>query len=245
MRSFAWALLASLLSLPTFAAEGLQADLQALDMMRKGFDTDLETVDGVGKELLAKYESKSDQAQIHFQLCHVHSQSGMKNPDQVRKYAEAALESKLIRPDQRATMYSYLASSYEADKTIKDFGKRRTAAMAPLLEGLKELQAFGLPELAPEFPRPVGVVIGDFKDPAEEERARLAREEYALRRAEVARTRELVFRRDVLRVQVKGLYNRDPMADDELHELAIKAIDKETADALVKMVEAEREKEKK
>jgi hypothetical protein len=246
MRYRIWlALLFCLLSLPAFAAEGLQAELRFLDGLRKGFETDLTEVDRIGKELLEKYDAKADQAQIYFMLCHVHSQSGMRTPEQILKYAEAALETKLIRPDQRATMYSYMASAYEVSKEPKEFEKRRAKAIAPLLTGLNEMQAFELPEVQPEFVAGERPLIGDFADPAAAERARLAREAYARRRAEYERTRELVFRRNVLRQQVKDLYSRDPQADDELRDLATKAIDKETAEALMKIVEAERERQKK
>src|SRR5690349_17138047 len=115
----------------SFGAEGLSINIQHLESLRKGLDTPLDEIDRLGKEFLVKYESKADRAQIYFQLCHVHAQSGMKHPDQILKYAEAALETKLIRPDQRATLYSYMASSHEVDKSVKDFSKRRKNALAP------------------------------------------------------------------------------------------------------------------
>jgi hypothetical protein len=239
------ALLLCLASSYAFAAEGLQTDLQHLDSLRQGLKTDLDEVDRLGKELLEKYEAKADQGQIYFQLCHVHAQSGMRTPEQILKYGEAALDTKLIRPDQRATVYSYMASAYEVSKEPKDFANRRAKAIEPLLAGLHELKAFELPEVQPDFVAGERPLIGDFADPAAAERARVAREAYARRRAEYERTREVIFRRNVLRQQVKDLYAREPNADDELRELAAKAIDKETAEALVRIVEAERERREK
>src|SRR3954462_13808374 len=95
------------------AAQSLDADLRALEALRKGDQTPLDVVDQRGAELLRKYEEPADQALIHFDLAHIHAQSALKRPDQVIKHAHAALNSKLITPEQRGTLYSYLASAHE------------------------------------------------------------------------------------------------------------------------------------
>lgn len=229
-----------LLLTPAFAsAQTLQQDLHALDLLRKGFDTDLDAVNRRGDELLEKYEEPQEQAQVYFMLAHVHSQSGMQRPKEIRTLAKKALESKLIAPDQRATLYSYLASTHEADREVKDFAERRRKAIAPLLAGLKELTAFNLPEKAPELPLLVPGVIGD-REAVERRRAEAERAQAARERAK--RIGELIFRRNVLRDQIKGLYLREPPADDELQELASEVLGDEAIGELLTAIKTERER---
>jgi hypothetical protein len=216
----------------------LAEDLRALDAMRIGIDTDLAAVDRQGVALLKQYEQPAEQAQVYYQLAHVHAQSGMKQPKQIIEYAQAALDSKLVTPEQRGTLYSYVSSSRECDTTVKEFAERRRLALAPLLTGLAELQAFGLPDKAPELPV-IGGKRGEFDDlPA----ARRAMEAEVRARREAQRTNELIQRRDTLASQIKWLYAREPVADEELLLAAEKSVGKPLATQLVATAKAERER---
>ena len=236
-------MLGLLLGLLPFAAQAqsLEADLRALDAMRKGLDTPLDEVDGRGEALLKQYEEPAQQAQIYYQLAHVHAQSGMKQPAQILKYAQTALDSKLVTPEQRGVLYSYIGSAHEVDPTTKDFATRRKRAGEAMLKGWQELNAFGLPDAAPELP-PFPAIGDRFGDPVEQ--ARRQREAEAAQRArqEVARIRDLVQRRAVLKDQLRWLYARDPVADEELTTLATKEVGADLAKGLLQDVKAERER---
>jgi hypothetical protein len=165
----------------------------------------------------------------------------MKQPDQVIKHARAALDSKLITPEQRGTLYSYLGSAHEVEKDIKDFVERRRNALKPLLEGLAELEAMKLPAKAPEVPG-LRLLRDDFADPAEQVRAKAAYEASRIAREKAQRIERLVFNRKTLKDQVMWLYYRDPEADEELQTLASEKVSEELADELVEMAQAERER---
>jgi len=222
-------------------AQDLAAELRALDGLRKGDRTPLDIVDKRGAELLEKYEEPADQALIHFDLAHIHAQSAMKQPDQVMKHARAALDSKLITPVQRAQLYSYLGSAHEVDKETKDFAERRRKALQALLDGIAELEALNLPAKAPEVPGP-RLLLDGFADPAEQARARAEAEKARIAREMAQRIERLVFFRKVLKEQVMWLYYRDPVADDELRELASEKVSDELANELVAMAQGERQR---
>lgn len=223
------------------AAQSLEADLRALETLRKGDQTPLDVVDRRGAELLKNYEEPADQALIHFDLAHIHAQSAMKQPERVIKHAQAALDSKLITADQRCTLYSYLASAHEVGKEVKGFADRRRKALEPLLTGLVELQAMKLPAKAPEVPG-LRLLREDFADPAEQARARVAYEASKIARERAQRIERLVFWRKTLRDQVKWLYYRDPPADDELRKLATESLGEDVANELVAAAQIERER---
>lgn len=221
--------------------QDLAAELRALEALRNGDKTPLDVVDKRGAELLEKFKKPADQALIHFDLAHIHAQSAMKRPDQIIMYAQTALDSKLITPEHRGTLYSYLSSAYEVDKEVKDFAERRRNAVKPLLQGLAELEAMNLPEKAPEPPG-LRLLRDDFGDKAEQARVRAEYEKSRIAREKAERIQRLVFRRNTLKDQVKWLYYRDPVADEELRDLARKEVSQELADHLVAMAQAERER---
>jgi hypothetical protein len=222
-------------------AQSLEAELRALETLRKGDKTPLDVVDRRGAELLEKYSEPAEQALIHFDLAHIHAQSALKQPDQVIKHARAALDSKLITPQQRAQLHSYLGSAYEVDKDVKEFAERRRNALGALLEGLAELEALNLPAKAPELPG-LRLLREDFADPAEQARARAAYEKSKIAREKAEQIERLVFFRKVLKDQVKWLYYREPIADDELRKAAAAKVPEPIAEELVTMARSERER---
>jgi hypothetical protein len=220
----------------------LAADLRALDGLRKGLKTPLDAVDSRGAELLKKYEEPADQAQIHYMLAHVHAQSGVQRPAQIVEHGRTALESKLVTPEQRMTLYSYLCSAHQVDKTVKDPADRRRNAVTPLLEGLAELEAMKLPAKAPPLPELRPIRAG-FPDEGKvetgpqrvDEASRLAREQ-------AERTGKMVGLRDMLKNQVMWLYYVAPVADDELQKLAAEKVSDALTKELLEMTKTERER---
>jgi hypothetical protein len=224
----------------TRADDSLAMSLQAMDRLRNGEKTDLEAVETLGEELLKAHERPEEQAQIYYQLTHVHAQSGMKHIDKIQTYGQKALDSKLITPEQRGMLYSYLCSAHELDTTVKEFKDRRKNAVEPLLKGLAELQQFNLAEVAAEAPGLL-IIKGSFNDRGAEEQARRRNEEAIRLRNEVIRTQTLIARRNTLTDQVKWLYAREPIADDELLKMAEKIVGEDTAKELVATAKKERD----
>ena len=218
-------------------------ELRGLLKLHNGSKTDLEAVERLGADLLKRYEEPQHQAQVYYTLAHVHAQAAMREPAQIEKYGQLALDSKLITPGQRATIYSYLCSAIEKQQDkIKEFPERRKAAVEVLLKGLSELALLKIPEMEP--PRPVPPPLLDLGGdvPGEAPRPRAAAEAYQRARDEHERIRDLIFRRKVLNDQVRYLYVRPPENLDELRELATKAVGKEEAEKLADAVTAERDR---
>jgi hypothetical protein len=226
------------------AQSNIDAELRALYKLHNGAKSDLDAVERLGADLLKRYEAPQDQAQIHYMLTHVHAQAAMRRPDLIEKYGQLALDSKLITPGQRATVYSYLCSAIEKQQDkIKEFPERRKAAVEVLLKGLGELALLKIPEKEPEVPRPPPLLaLGGGDVPDEAPRPRAAAEAYQRARDEHERIRDLIFRRKVLSDQVRYLYVRPPENLDELRELATKAVGKDEAEKLAAAVTAERDR---
>jgi hypothetical protein len=128
------ALLWLLFGTPLAAAQDLQAELFALEQLRKGKDTPLDEVDRRGAGLLQKYTDPKDRGRIYYQLAHIHAQSALRRPDQVVQYAEKALECPL-EPSQRLRLYVYRGDALQMGK--EPFPKKRKRAVVPYLQGLR------------------------------------------------------------------------------------------------------------
>src|SRR4030095_17217946 len=72
--------------------------------------------------------------------------------------------------------------------------------------------------------------------------ARASHEAQLAARKQAELTRDLVQQRDTLQKQVMYLYYREPVADDELRELATKALGETQARELIAAAHAERER---
>jgi hypothetical protein len=225
------------------AQSAIDAELRALYKLHNGAKSDLDAVERLGADLLKRYEEPQDQAQIYYMLTHVHAQAAMREPKLIVKYGQAALDSKLITPGQRATIYSYWGSAIEVQRdAIKEFPERRKAAAEVLLKGLGELAPLKIPEKEPPRPLPPpGLEIGG-DVPGEAPRPRAAAEAFQRARDEHERIRDLIFRRKVLTDQVRYLYVRPPENLDELRDMATQAIGKDEAEKLAAAVTAERDR---
>jgi hypothetical protein len=231
----------ALYAAPVTAQTAIDAELRGLLKLHNGAKSDLDAVERLGADLLKRYEEPQDQAQIYYMLTHVHAQAAMRRPDLIVKYGQAALDSKLITPGQRATVYSYWGSAIEVQRDkIKEFPERRKAAAEVMLKGLGELAALKLPEKEPALPPAPPLDIADF--PGEAPRPRGPAEAYQRARDEQQRIRDLIFRRKVLNDQVRYLYIRPPENLKELRELATKAIGEAETEKLAAAVTAERDR---
>ncbi len=216
----------------------LKFALAALDAYRNGPEEKFVELEMKAAGLLQRFPSPDDRARIYYEVAHVAAQSDIRHHvERVRKYARKGLA--LSRdPLQRAWLFSYLGSAAEVD-TSKAFPDRRREAARDLLAGYAEMLAQGLPKAAPELPRVDAV--DNSQGPADRGRdlARHAAQMAARQEAEF--TRDLVWRRDTLADQLKGLYRPDPKVfgrgpdgPEELRELARGALkDRAAVDALL------------
>lgn len=165
-------------------------------------------------------------------MTHVAAQSGIdKQAERVRKYAPKCLEISRD-PLHRAWMYSYLASAEEVAEGV--FAEKRRKAADWLLTGYHELLAQELPDEKPELPvvEKIGGIVGG----AEQAQARARHAAQMAARQQAAFVQDQVFRRDVLVLQLRGLYkpnpnqaDRDDKGPDELKALAVKRLPDDAA----------------
>jgi len=183
------------------------------------------------EELVKECESDHDRARVWYAVAHVAAQSGVGiHADRVRKYAERCL--KLSRdPLDRGRMYSYLASCEEVAKG--PFADRRKNATAWLLKGYHELLVQELPDAKPELPG-----VGKFRIDGEGPEAQQARAKQAAQiaaREQAVGVGDQIFRRDVLVMQFRNLYDQDP---DQLRKPAEAVLPtREDVDTLLKRVQ--------
>lgn len=240
----------SLLTLPLLAfpgvleAQTLQHELDRLDGLRNGAETPFDQVDILGKELLLRYPTASDQAEIYFQLAHVYAQSGLHRPDLISRYARMALKD-LADPNKRAYLYSYLGSAAEVDRMVPEFEARRRTAATANLEGLREIIQLGLPTSVRD---PAPLLMKDIPD-VESTEGKQYRKDYqdAYRQHRIAQfQREMLNHREIFIRQVVRLYGSKPFAQSEVKSLADSILrNAEEVASLMSKIEARMESETK
>jgi hypothetical protein len=190
----------------------LQQDLNKLDGLRNGRKTDPAKVDRLGAELLEKYEAPKQRALIHYQLAHVHAQSGLLQPQSIIDHAAAALELPLEQRN-RLRLFIYAGDAYRVLNRKASFSKRRKLAAMVYLQGLKEALKYGFPEKPPELPTL-------FRGESDVDRQR----QYELRKS-VQFQRDMIGLRTILTRQIVSVYARKPSATNELESLAKDALE--------------------
>jgi hypothetical protein len=201
----------------------LGTELRELDSMRKGGNTDLDAVDERGNELLQQYRDPNDIGQIYYELAIVHSQSGMKRPEQVIKYCKKALDYPL-QPSQTERLYVFWGDALQVAESSKGLSERRKAAIQPYLDGLKSLLQYDLPDSAPELPAVSSFEATPNSGPVYEALKQKHDQEWAARK-KAEFQREMVMHRDVLIGQIAGLYGQKPHANQEIEDLARRTLD--------------------
>jgi len=147
-------------------------------------------------------------------------------------------------PLERGTMYSYLASTFDVDSTVKTFEEKRRLGADYLLQGYAELLVQDLPAIAPERP-PLGPIRNGFEDDPNKRGENQAKQQALQDAYNQARfVEDLIFRRDTLLLQLRGNYrptltqfNRTADGLDELRNLATKKLKTKAAvDALLEKI---------
>ena len=202
----------------SLSAQDIKSELRDLNAMRKGVNTDLATVDRRGLELIAKYSEPKNQGQIYYELAIIHSQSGMRQPEQVVKYAQKALTYPL-EPSQTERLYVFWGDALRLTNSSKPFPERRKEAVIPYLKGLKELLQYNLPDVAPDLP-----AVSSFEASPESgsiyQALKHEHEQEWAAHNEAVFQRDMIKHHDVLIGQIAGLYGRKPYAKDEVERLA-------------------------
>jgi hypothetical protein len=225
----------------------LELELRELDAMRAGRKTPADKVEKRGEELLEKHSAPADQAMIHYQLAHVHAQSGQTHPELVIVHCEKGLDLPLP-PARRLQLYIYCGDAFQAisvDRAKGDkvpFHEMRKKAVAVYMKGLKDAEALSLPVNKPEVPSrpPILMPVGDAQDPAFQKKladARKENEEYIVALQQARNDAEAWDNRRILYDQIVYLYLRQPTNDAELKESASKELPENVAKTLLTRLE--------
>lgn len=213
----------------------LEAELRAIDSLRRGLNTPLDEVHSRGKMLLQKYDRPEDQALIFCQLAHTYAQSGMTRPDRVLEFCEEALKLPLP-PAKKLLLFIYGGDACQAinrvlkDSEKQDFPETRRNATKWYVDGLLDSQKYSLPEVKPSDATRgnLEMVIGDADDPEFQRRVKEYNQENAdfeERRKKAQQDQQAWEYRRVLYDQIVYLYLRQPTDDAEFHELATRLPD--------------------
>ncbi len=193
----------------------LRTELYRLDRLRKGRDTPFDQLEDLGGKLLEKFPGPKERGQVYYWMAHVYAQSGLVRPEKVVEHAKKALELPL-EPLQAPRLYVYWGDALRVAGAKEPLATRRKHSAVVYLAGLREVMRYPLPAKAPMLPGIERSSRGDKRSAKESES--LQRQVAAREFAEFQGV--MVQHRDVLVRQIAELYNRPPIADDELRELA-------------------------
>lgn len=215
--------------------DALEAELRAIDSLRRGLNTPLDEVDSRGTALLQKYDRPEDQALIFCQLAHTYAQSGMTRPDRVLEFCEEALKFPLP-PAKKLLLFVYGGDACQAiNRVLKDsekkaFPETRRNATKWYVEGLLDSQKYALPDEKPSDATRgnLEMVIGDADDPDYQRRVKEYNQENAdfeERRKKAQQDQQAWEYRRVFYDQIVYLYLRQPTDDTEFQEFATRLPD--------------------
>jgi len=222
-------------------AETVEEELFEIDKLRAGFDTPFDEVEKRCNKLLQTYTEPEEQGRIYYELTKVEGQSGFQRPAKAIEYAKKALE--LPQDPWRTTrLYEYWGSAIQVAHRgthDKEMAKARRQAVILYLQGLRELQQYDLPEVKPPIPM-AGFITHAGPTDSEEYRKLKRKQEKEIAAQKLAKfQRSMIEHRDILTLQVSGMYSRFPWASDEIRELATKILkDKDAVERLMSAVDA-------
>lgn len=235
------------------AKGGLAVDLQ--ELARMGNKASLDEVEVRGKELLGKYQSRDEQALIHYQLAMIHAQTGMKQAELGISHCQNARQGHLP-PEKTLLMYIYEGDGLRLKQgelpasKQQPYPETRRQATAVYLQGLVESQKSNLPKNKPEFRdrrQSNEEPEGDPKGPEFQNRIALMRkenEEY-LQKLKKSLSDEATWEnRRILYDQIVGMYVQSPRDDDELRTSASKTLPPDMVATLFERLEAKAARQK-
>ena len=238
-------LLSSILCLLIFSSVGkaqtIKEELFEIDKLRAGFDTPFDEVEKRCNKLLQKYTKPEEQGKIYYELTKVEGQSGFQRPAKAIEYAKKALELPQD-PWRTARLHGYWGSAIQVAHRgthDKEMVKARREAVIPYLQGLRKLQQYNLPEVKPRIPM-AGFITHDGPTDSEEYRKMKLKHEKEVAAQKLAKfQRSMIEHRDILTLQVSGMYSRFPWASDEIRELATKILkDEDAVERLMSAIDA-------
>lgn len=148
----------------------LVEELNELDTMRAGGDTDFAAVDRKAQDMLQRWRADAEQGDIYFTWARVYAQSDILTHEaEVERLATKALELQKD-PAKRAILYMDWggALTLKTPPKQRDDPAVRAQVTKPFLMGLGEMVVLDLPEVAPERPPMTkGMVTADGMSDAE------------------------------------------------------------------------------
>lgn len=238
-------LLSSILYILIFSsvgkAETLEEELLEIDKLRAGFDTPFDEVEKRCNKLLQKYTKPEEQGRIYYELTKVEGQSGLQRPAKAIEYAKKALEL-TQDPWKKVRLYGYWGSAIEvAHRGTHDeeMAKGRREAVIPYLQGLRQLQQYNLPEVKPPIPMASFITHPGQTDSETYRKLKLKQEKEVAAQKLAKLQRSMIQHRDILTLQVSGMYSRFPWASDEIRKLATRILkDEADVERLMSAVDA-------
>ena len=199
---------------PNDNAVRLEHELQALDDLRHGDNTNWDEVERRVNELLANATKQEQKARIHGQAAMFYGQADIRGrAAEVMYHAKEALKYGRD-PVQRSGMFMCLGTAaLHQDDDPKNWLTRRDEAARWYLKGYSELCLYNLPTTAPSFPA-VGKIDNETDGRALEEfdiehiAAEIRHVEELKARKEAEHIRALVQRRDQYTRSLSGIFGR-------------------------------------
>jgi hypothetical protein len=223
----------------------LSIKLRELDQIRKETVIPFDEVEKRGKELLTEYTTPEDQGRIYCELVEIHANTGMVHADLVVEYAQKAL-ALAVDPFQRFRLYGAWGGAIDIGNIHKPreqqtpFYEIRKVAVRPYLEGLKEMQAYKIPEQRPYLPG-FGVDAFDLTGPENSpiiQQFKKRRDEQMAARKQAEFDDKLWSSHHTLIRAIVDLYSKRPYAATEIRQIATKILNNnEQVNALMKRIE--------
>jgi len=226
------------LSYLAYGQDTLQTKLRELDKVRNEKNIPYDEVEKRGKELLAEYTDPEEQGRIYCELVEIHANTGMVHADLIVQYAQKALDLS-VDPFQRFRLYGAWGGAIDIGNTHKPREQQkplyeiRKVAVRPYLEGLKEMQAYKIPEQRPNLPG-----VSKYDGVPENSPIKKMHDEQMAARKQAEFDDKLWSSHQTLISEVVDLYSKPPYAATELRQIATKTLgDTAEVEALMKRIE--------
>jgi len=212
MKSISLGTLTLLSILTPLAAEGAitELELNKLDSLRKGKETNYSEVERIGALLLKEFKEPADQGRIYYRLSHVYAQSGLVHPEKVIEHAKDALKYPLS-DNEKLRLHVYCGDATQVMKT--PFAERRRTSAAFYFQGLHDIQNRELAVDADDPGPPPNAVF-------EPEKRIKAFEKWTAASEKFKQAKVIANHKRVMIRQITDLYARRPPDDAEAKRLS-------------------------